>query len=245
LSADMLDSLQSFDLEGKAVRPVWVTVDIPQDAEAGVYKTTLEVSSEGKKLQALELDLEVINRELPPPSEWTFHLDQWQHPSAVARVEGVEVWSDAHFEAMKPVMQLLADAGQKVITATLNKDPWNVQTYDPYADMITWTKQEDGSWTYDYTVLDRWVQFMMDLGINKMINCYSIIPWNNEIHYKEMRSGEQVNVKADPGTRIFEELWKPFLVDFAEHLKQKGWLEITNIAMDERDPQSMDAAFQL
>jgi hypothetical protein len=245
LSADMLDSLQSFDLEGKAVRPVWVTVDIPQDAEAGVYKTTLEVSSEGKKLQALELDLEVINRELPPPSEWTFHLDQWQHPSAVARVEGVEVWSDAHFEAMKPVMQLLADAGQKVITATLNKDPWNVQTYDPYADMITWTKQEDGSWTYDYTVFDRWVQFMMDLGINKMINCYSIIPWNNEIHYKDMRSGEQVNVKADPGTRIFEELWKPFLVDFAEHLKQKGWLEITNIAMDERDPQSMDAAFQL
>src|SRR5690606_564940 len=161
------------------------------------------------------------------------------------RVEGLEVWSDAHFEAMKPVMQMLADAGQKVITTTLNKDPWNVQTFDPYADMIIWTKQENGEWSYDYSVFDRWVQFMMDLGINKMINCYSIITWNNEIHYQDKTSGELVNVKAEPGTPIFKELWEPFLVDFSKHLQEKGWLESTNIAMDERDRESMDAAFQL
>src|SRR5690606_29733134 len=130
-------------------------------------------------------------------------------------------------------------------TATLNKDPWNVQTFDPYADMIIWTKNQDGSWTYDYTVFDRWVQFMMDLGVDKMINCYSIIPWNNEIHYKDAASNEVINVKAEPGTEIFEEMWKPFLIDFAKHLKSKGWLEITSIAMDERDRESMDAAFRL
>lgn len=37
---------------------------------------------------------------------------------------------------MRPTMRQLADAGQKVITATLNKDPWNNQCYDAYADMI-------------------------------------------------------------------------------------------------------------
>ena len=29
--------------------------------------------------------------------------------------------------------------------------------------MITWTKNEDGSWTFDYSVFDRWVEFMMSL----------------------------------------------------------------------------------
>lgn len=102
---------------------------------------------------------------LPEPAKWTFHLDQWQHPSAVARVNKVSVWSDEHFKALKPQMQMLANLGQKVITTTLNKDPWHVQTFDSYEDMIIWTKEKDGSWSYDYTVFDKWVSFMMDLGI--------------------------------------------------------------------------------
>lgn len=245
LSPDMLDNLKSFNLEKKTNRPVWVSVNIPQDAKAGLYQGTVTVSAKGQPAQNLALEVEVINQTLPKSSEWVYHLDQWQHPSAVARVEGLEMWSDAHFEAMKPVMKMLADAGQKVITTTLNKDPWNVQTYDPYADMITWTKNADGSWTYDYAVFDRWVQFMTDLGVKDMINCYSIIPWNNEIHYKDASKGEFVNVVAKPGTAVFDELWTPFLKDFVGHLKTKGWLEKTNIAIDEREREQMDAAFAL
>ncbi|WP_392469393.1 glycoside hydrolase domain-containing protein [Sphingobacterium cellulitidis] len=245
LSPDMLDDLKSFNLEKKTNRPVWVSVNIPQDAQAGPYQGTVTVSAKGQPAQNLALEVEVINQTLPKSSEWVYHLDQWQHPSAVARVEGLEMWSDAHFEAMKPVMKMLADAGQKVITTTLNKDPWNVQTYDPYADMITWTKNADGSWTYDYAVFDRWVQFMTDLGVKDMINCYSIIPWNNEIHYKDASKGELVNVVAKPGTAVFDELWTPFLKDFVRHLRTKGWLDKTNIAIDEREREQMDAAFAL
>lgn len=245
LSPDMLDNLHCFDVEAESVRPVWVSVEVPRDAATGIYQATAKVVVKGKVAQSFELNLEVVDHVLPKPLEWTFHLDQWQHPSAIARLEGVEMWSDAHFEAMKPTMQMLADAGQKAITATLNKDPWNVQTLDPYADMIIWTKHQDGSWSYDYTAFDRWVQFMMGLGINKMINCYSLIPWNNEIHYKDETTGDFIDVQADPGTPIFKEIWGGFLIDFMDHLESKGWLENTNIAMDERDRESLDAAFYL
>lgn len=245
LSADMLDNITSMDLEAKKVRPVWLKIEIPRDAEAGTYMSKLRIVGQDVPAQDLTIELEVIDQLLPLPVEWGFHLDQWQHPSAVARVEGVELWSDAHFEAMKPVMKMLVDAGQKVITTTLNKDPWNVQTYDPYADMIVWTKRDDGTWYYDYSVFDKWVAFMMDLGVTKMINAYSIVPWNNELHYVDEASGNTITVKADPGTPVFEEMWKPFLVDFSAHLEHKGWLSITNIAMDERDRASMDVAFAL
>ncbi|MDR2886079.1 MAG: DUF4091 domain-containing protein, partial [Rikenellaceae bacterium] len=44
---------------------------------------------------------------------------------------------------------------------------------------------------------------------------------------------------ADPGTPLFTEMWTPFLKDFVVHLREKGWLGITNIAMDERSPETM------
>jgi hypothetical protein len=138
-----------------------------------------------------------------------------------------------------------ADAGQKVITATLNKDPWNHQCYDAYEDMIVWTKNEDGSWTYDYTVFDKWINFMIATGIKKMINCYSMSPWNNELHYKDAESGNMITVRTNPGTKEFEETWTPFLKDFVQHLDKNGWLAITNIAMDERPPADMDEILEL
>lgn len=245
LSADMLDNIECMDIEGKTVRPIWITVDIPATATAGEYVSRVNVYAKDQDTKELELKLTIQDKTLPAPSEWTYHLDLWQHPSAVARTQNLELWSDAHFEAMKPLFKMLADAGQKVITANVNKDPWNNQCYDKYEDMIIWTKNTDGTWSYDYKIFDKWVSFMMELGITKMINCYSMIPWNNELNYVDASTGQTVTVKADPGTPLFKDMWTPFLNDFTKHLNEKGWLEITNIAMDERSPKDMENAIEL
>lgn len=241
LEADLLDEAASCDVPARSTRPVWITVDIPRDAAPGRYTAPVAVKGEGVA-ETLTLHLNVTERTLPAPSEWTYHLDLWQHPAAVARAEGVEVWSDEHFERMRPTMRQLADAGQKVITATLNKDPWNNQCYDAYADMIVWTKGADGAWTYDYAAFDRWVEFMEGLGVDKQINCYSMLPWNNMLHYRDAATGEWVDVKAEPGQPAFDEMWRPFLADFVRHLEEKGWLAKTCIAMDERSPEQMEIA---
>lgn len=245
ISADMLDNLDNFNIEAKTVRPVWLTIDIPSDAVAGNYKGKLNLYAERKFVEDFEIEVEVVKQLLPEPSEWVYHLDLWQHPSAVARVHNLELWSDAHFEKMRPIMKMLADAGQKVITATLNKDPWNHQSFDAYADMIIWTKNEDQSWSFDYTVFDKWVEFMMDLGVTDMINCYSLLTWNNQVHYNDMEKKELVTLELKAQSDEYAEFWTVFLKDFTRHLKAKGWLEITNIAMDERSPADMQAALKV
>ena len=242
LAPDMLDSLSRFDMQARSVRPVWVSVDVPQDAEAGIYKAEVTVKHNGWGKVTLPLVLEVVNYVLAKPADWDYHLDLWQHPTSVARAQGLKVWSDEHFEALKPVMTRLAEAGQKVITATLNKDPWNHQCYDGYEPMILWTRHKDGSWSYDYKVFDRWVQLMLDLGIDREINCYSMVPWNCELEYYDEAEARMVTIKAEPGTPVFPKIWAPFLKDFRKHLEEKGWLSITNIAMDERSPEAMAAA---
>lgn len=244
LTADMLDERPSMALEACTVRPVWITVDVPQDAAPGLYRTPVTVACDGDE-QRLELAVEVTGRTLPAPSEWRYHLDLWQHPAAVARVEGTEMWSDAHFEALRPVMKPLADAGQKVVTATLNKDPWNHQCFDAYEDMIHWTKRADGTWVYDYSLFDRWVGLCAGEGIDRQINCYSMLPWNNELHYYDAAADRIVEVRANPGTPEFEAMWGPFLRDFEAHLDAKGWLGKCCVAMDERSPETMDAAIGL
>ena len=52
-----------------------------------------------------------------------------------------------------------------------------------------------------------------------------------------------VTVEAKPSTPLFDEMWGPFLSDFVSHLREKGWLEITNIAADERSPEEMAEVF--
>jgi len=245
LSADMLDNISCLSLSPNTTRPLWITIDVPSAARPGVYRSTLQLYAGKKKKEMITLELEVLPQTLPPPTEWAFHLDLWQNPYAVARVEGVEPWSQAHWEALRPVMKMLADAGQKVITATLNKRPWNGQTEDAFESMIGWTKKTDGDWVYDYTVFDEWVQFMMKLGITSQINCYSMVPWGNYLFYFDEATGEEVRVAAAPGSKEYAALWVPFLEAFVEHLDEKGWREITRIAMDERNPTEMKAMLKL
>ena len=111
--------------------------------------------------------------------------------------------------------------------------------------MVMRVRQLDGSWLYNYEVFDRWVEFMMSLGIDREINCYSLIPWKLSFRYYDQASDGMKSVKAEVGTAEYRDYWLPFLKDFARHLKEKGWFEITTIAMDERPMEQMQKAIAL
>ena len=85
----------------------------------------------------------------------------------------------------------------------------------------------------------------MDLGINKQISCFSMVPWGNEFYYFDEAKNKEVKIVTPPGTKEYEDLWIPFLKDFSKHLDKKGWNSITRIAMDERAPKEMKAMFAM
>lgn len=245
LAADALDNVSSYTVRANETRPLWLTINLPADAEIGTYTSTLTLNIEGEKSQLFTLNIEVLSRTLPAASDWKFHLDLWQNPYAVARFNNVKPWSKEHWDLLHPIMKQLADAGQKSITVSLNKRPWGGQTFDQFEAMIDWKKKTDGSWEYDYTIFDNWVQFMMDLGIKNQISCYSMVPWGNEFYYFDEATNEEVKIKAAPGSKEYDELWTPFLTQFKKHLEKKGWNNITRMAMDERNPKEMKAMLGL
>ena len=240
--ADGIDpSIRQMDLSAGATQPVWVSCQIPADAK-GTYTGKLLVKSGTRVLRELPLSIQVQNHTLPAPEDWTFHLDLWQNPYSVARYEQVPVWSEAHMEALRPIMTRLAQAGQKVITCSITHKPWNGQTEDPFESMVTWFKKLDGTWTFDYAVFDRWVEFMMSVGIQEQINCYSMVPWGLTFQYFDQRTNQMQEIQCSPGTPEYDDMWVAMLKDFSQHLRSKGWFQKCAIAMDERPNEVMQKA---
>lgn len=245
LVADVLDINDSMTVPAGRKQPVWMTVSVPSDARPGKYSGKLTVTSSNAKARSLNVELTVADHVLPPARDWAFHLDLWQNPYSVARYENVPLWSEAHFKAMRPVMRMLAEAGQKSVTTTIMNRPWNGQTEDAFGSMVTKIRRIDGTWLYDYTIFDRWVEFMFSLGIDKQINCYSMIPWALQFDYIDQATSSPATFQAAPGSEEYNEYWGAFIADFARHLKAKGWFEKTMIAMDERPLESMQAVLGL
>ncbi|MGN6420213.1 MAG: glycoside hydrolase domain-containing protein [Pseudobacter sp.] len=245
LQADGIHFSPSVNIAANSNQPVWVSIRIPQHAKGGTYNGILQLFRADSLLNTLSYSVMVLNSTLPEPAQWKFHLDLWQNPYSIARIHRLHPWSDQHFKAMKPYMKMLADAGQKAITVSMIHDPWRGQTYDIYQSMIRWIKKADGSWAYDYTIFDKLVEFMTDQGISKLINCYTMVPWNNKFYYFDEATGKDTVLIAPTGSPAFLEHWTPMLKNFAAHLKEKGWFSRTSIAMDERPLEDMKQVIAL
>ena len=212
---------------GAAARraPTFCRVAVDESAKSGDYEFG-------------PMKLRVIDRVLPQPKDWKYFLDLWQHPWAVARYFGVEPFSREHYERMVPVWRALAQSGCKALTVTLLDLPWNHQCYDAYHSMVGRVKKADGTWKFDYTLFDRYVAFGRRCGIGPDIACYTMCPWGYVVRWQDEK-GNVCRATAKPGTPEFDDYWGAFLVDFAKHLKEKGWFDDAYIAMDERSPEDV------
>ena len=182
--------------------PRVVEVKVPAAARPGVYECGM-------------MRVRVVDRVLPPPSRWKYYLDLWQHPWAVARIAKAKPFSKKHYEAMRPVYELLATAGQKTITVPIVDMPWDHQCADAYHSMV-----EDS----DFRLFDEYVEFCLGCGLGPDISCYSLCPWT---------LGKTID--ADD----LERRWGEKLERFAAHVRAKGWFEHTLMAMDERKPEDV------
>ena len=197
-SPERMEVFDRVEWNGDGDGPRVVEVSVPRDAKPGVRECGM-------------MRIRVIDRVLPPPSEWKYYLDLWQHPWAAARMAGAKPFSKEHYAAMKPAWELLATAGQKTITVPIVDLPWDHQCADAYFSMID---GDDG-----FRLFDEYVRFCLGCGLGPDIACYSLGPWPR-------------SKPVDPDD--MERTWGAKFDRFAAHLKDMGWYDRTVMAMDER-----------
>jgi len=241
LVGDLLDDAGRLAMPAGSYRELWLTVETPRDAAQGRYHASITVRADDTDPLVFPLELEIQPATLPAPADWEFHLDLWQHPWAIARWHDVTPWSDEHFRVMRPYLEELARGGQKVITATITDRPWGRRDHDDYRSMVEHVRAADGTWRFDYTVFDRYVEFARSCGITGQINCYSLLTWSGRLYYTDAATGDERFLLCDTAGPEFAEYWAPFLRDFERHLEAKGWLERTRLAVDEAPAPMMRA----
>jgi hypothetical protein len=80
----ILDHAETLPFPAGANRPVWITIDVPQDTKPGEYRGEITILSDRSRVN-IPVRLRVLSATLPSPERWNFHLDLWPTPSPVHR----------------------------------------------------------------------------------------------------------------------------------------------------------------
>jgi len=177
--------------EVSAFRPqgVYVRIRIPADLEArshlGVVKLYTQYGFEREDLYwEGSIRLDVFDVLLPDVSDWSYHLDLWQHCTSIARYYHVPLWSAAHFRLIDKYYASLAQLGQKAVTIIAAEIPWSGQRcfrdhgYPSYLfehAVVDVERDQDGRLHYDYAKLDRQLALAAKHGIDKEIEIFGLL----------------------------------------------------------------------
>ncbi len=181
----------------------------------------------------MEVTIHVQQQTLPAPQDWKFRLDLWQNPWVVASYFHVEPWSEEHKLLLRKHLKLYAQAGGKYITTYAVHSPWSDNSYALEGTMIGWLKTAAGSWRFDYSIFDQYVELAMDAGVREAITIYTPIPWGNRFRYLDEGSGNFITETWSPKSPEFKAIWDVFLSDLKAHLEHKGWFGKTYLGINE------------
>lgn len=253
LIPDVIGGANTIDLPAGSVGSLWMRLETPADALPGVYTGDVTVSAADGTTLALTLSVEIIGLLRP---ENTAALELWQYPYSANRYYSGKT-TEAYFgsgaagmwhthlderytDALRSQLELYAAAGGRTVTVTIVEDPWNSQTPDPYPSMIKWTRERDGSMSFDYTDFDYWVALNESCGVDGGIMSFSMADWANQITYYDVRTDSVKTEKLTPGSDRWKRVWTEFLTDYMAHTTEKGWFDRVYMAMDERPAELVE-----
>jgi hypothetical protein len=228
-----------------AVAPIWLTVRVPADAKPGTYTATASVVAEGLAPVSVPLQVTVSDLALPDPKDFRVQNFGYLTDEGVARHYNVPLWSDKHFALMGRSFALMAEVNSRQVFANLcvnffggNKGAFDSSNTE---SLIRWIRQPDGSYKYDFTVFDKYLD-MVAKHVGKpsplRFNCWGE-PQKKDGRLQHGGAGTQVSLldpstgkvtpmdQPVPGTEESFAFWKPVLDEVRKRVEARGWWDVT------------------
>ncbi len=176
--ADVLSEAGAVHLRPWHLGQLAALVDIPADAEPGLYTGevrffTHAMFEDERLLQAFPLTIQVEAVTLPDARDGKFYLNLWQHVANIARKAEVPMFTDAHIEALRPYAKALGDLGNKVTTIVCSDCAWGgqmcVKEYYQPSDLYEYNfirirRDTAGKFHYDFTFVEAYIRLMEEYG---------------------------------------------------------------------------------
>ena len=228
--ADPLFPLTLLDVPAYQNQPVWISIKIPDNPAVLSYHGNLIIESDEIE-RSISLSVAVGSSRIPDTEHYLFYTDFWLNPYAISGYYGLSDWSEAHWAMVEKYMRMLSGVGAKTVTAVIVDQPWRIpwlngdmrpQTNNGYRSMVKWIKHKDDSWSFDYSVFDRYVKLGQANGLTGNINVYSLTSFrgNERITFFDEKTGTiQEQMFESPKDKQYQNLWKIFLNHFYRHLR--------------------------
>ena len=254
-----------------ATQPVWITVNVPADAKPGDYEGTLTISASGERTVRVPVKVKVCGFKLPDPGNYHTWVDITNSPESVAMQYEVPFWSDAHLKRMGKSLELLGEAGQKVVHVRLlcRTNVGNSQS------MVRWVKQPGGMYKYDFTPMEKYLDLVEASGIKPSVVCFQV--WDTYLEGgrggpekyagKRVKEARALHKNAgpivsmlDPATGKIEQvalprystpqksmpMWKPLMEEIRRRCRKRGLDEqmMIGISTDNRPTKEVVEFFK-
>lgn len=246
LIPDIVDESEPVNIGGNTTAMFLLKLDLPEDTSPGKYSVTVRAEAASHEPVCRTFMLHVL------PSVKTAEHDSkvvfWPHWETFCRYLKLELWSEEFWNAAECWLREMAAGGMNVIMASICHDPFRYplppeyHAFNHYPAMIRWMKDSGGNWRFDYSIYDHYVELNIRLGIDREIECHSLLPCKrqNPVLCFYDTDGRLVQQQTSVDAPEYEVAWITFLTDFIAHNRSRGWADkLTICPYDEpQDPES-------
>jgi len=254
--AELLETFKFFDqvsadapktVPADTCQPIWLTVKVPAGAAPGKYSGALTVRADGVKPMTLPVAVEVVGWRLPDPLNFQTIVESEQspygvhkaykdrfatRPAAAARTTQpagkpipMALWSEKHWELIEASFKQLGRFGADwhFVPVLLNSEFGNRGD----SSMIRWVRGADGTLSFDYRVMDRYLDLAIKYCGRPRVVCFGIMHGvgssTNAVKIFDAVTGKEQIVDVGPGAVATRRpLWRAFATSLRQHMRRRG-----------------------
>lgn len=142
---------------------LWVTVEVPEDANAGDYDVTVNISDGESESCSATLTLTVIDAVLPAQK---LISTQWFHTDCIADYFRVPVFSQEHWTLIESYMKAFVHCGNNMILTPVFTPPLDTKVGGERTTVqLVDVKKDADSYSFGFEKFRRWVRLARNCGI--------------------------------------------------------------------------------
>ena len=206
---------------------LWIDIDIPADATCvGETELKIEMVTDGGEVKATNtLTVDLINATLP---EQELILTQWFHCDSLAHYYDVEVWSEKHWQIVENFVRAAHRNGINLLLTPTFTPPLDTQEGgERLTTQLVGVTLAGGKYSFDFTLLDRWVEMCDRVGIKYFEIAHLFTQWGAKHAPKIMATvdGKYKKIfgwETDATSPEYVGFLRTFIPAFLEHMKKNG-----------------------
>jgi len=220
----------SIPVINQQLHPVMITIDPRGALAAGKYPMTVRLLKDGETVAEKSFELEIYPVSLP---EQDTIVTNWFHADCLADYYEVEPLSDRHFEICENFIRTAVENGINMLLTPVFTPPLDTAVGGERTTVqLVGVKREGGVYSFDFSLLDRWIAMCDRCGIQYLEISHLFSQWGAYHAPKIMATvdGEYKRLfgwETDAAGEEYVTFLRTFLKALTAHLEALGRRETT------------------